>query len=150
MIVGIDLGTTHSLIGAYGATGSRLFRNALGDVLTPSVVSLDDSGVLVGQAARERLVSHPQRTVSNFKRWMGSSRETRLGERTFRELPLSPEREQCVLDEDGTQRVVAGHDRLRVVLGAGTGRGAISDFDMISARAGGRDLRDAHDSFTGL
>ncbi|WP_206860955.1 molecular chaperone HscC [Lysobacter changpingensis] len=89
MIVGIDLGTTHSLIGAYGATGSRLFRNALGDVLTPSVVSLDDSGVLVGQAARERLVSHPQRTVSNFKRWMGSSRETRLGERTFRPEELS-------------------------------------------------------------
>lgn len=89
MIVGIDLGTTHSLIGAYGATGSRLFRNALGDVLTPSVVSLDDSGVLVGRAARERLVSHPQRTVSNFKRWMGSSRETRLGERTFRPEELS-------------------------------------------------------------
>jgi molecular chaperone HscC len=89
MIVGIDLGTTHSLIGAYGATGSRLFRNALGDILTPSVVSLDDSGVLVGQAARERLVSHPQRTVSNFKRWMGSSRETRLGERTFRPEELS-------------------------------------------------------------
>jgi len=89
MIVGIDLGTTHSLVGAYGESGSRLFRNALGEVLTPSVVSLDDSGVLVGQAARERLVSHPQRTVSNFKRWMGSSRETRLGDRNFRPEELS-------------------------------------------------------------
>ena len=89
MIVGIDLGTTHSLIGVYGESGSRLFANALGDVLTPSVVSVDTSGVLVGQPARERLVSHPEQTVGNFKRWMGSSRETRLGDRTFRPEELS-------------------------------------------------------------
>ncbi|GAB3331908.1 molecular chaperone HscC [Marilutibacter aestuarii] len=89
MIVGIDLGTTHSLVGIYGDTGSQLFPNALGDVLTPSVVSVDESGVLVGQPARERLISHPQRTVANFKRWMGSSRETRLGDRSFRPEELS-------------------------------------------------------------
>ncbi|MBB1061816.1 molecular chaperone HscC [Marilutibacter spongiae] len=89
MIVGIDLGTTHSLVGVYGETGSQLFPNALGDVLTPSVVSVDESGVLVGQPARERLISHPQRTVANFKRWMGSSRETRLGDRGFRPEELS-------------------------------------------------------------
>lgn len=89
MIVGIDLGTTHSLIGMYGESGSRLFRNALGELLTPSVVSIDDNGVLVGQAARERLVSHPDRTVGNFKRLMGTSRETRLGSRSFRPEELS-------------------------------------------------------------
>ncbi len=89
MIVGIDLGTTHSLVGVYGDAGSQLFPNALGDVLTPSVVSVDESGVLVGQPARERLISHPQRTVANFKRWMGSSRETRLGDRSFRPEELS-------------------------------------------------------------
>jgi molecular chaperone HscC len=89
MIVGIDLGTTHSLIGAYSESGSRLFPNALGDVLTPSVVSVDGGTVLVGQAARERLISHPHHTVASFKRWMGTARETRLGERSFRPEELS-------------------------------------------------------------
>ncbi len=89
MIVGIDLGTTHSLIGAYSDSGSRLFPNALGDVLTPSVVSVDGGNVLVGQAARDRLISHPQHTVASFKRWMGSARETRLGDRGFRPEELS-------------------------------------------------------------
>ncbi len=89
MIVGIDLGTTHSLIGAYTAEGPTLFPNALGDLLTPSVVSVDGDTVLVGQAARERLISHPQQTVASFKRWMGTSRETRLGDRSFRPEELS-------------------------------------------------------------
>ena len=89
MIVGIDLGTTHSLIGAYTEQGSKLFPNALGDLLTPSVVSVDGDTVLVGQAARDRLISHPDRTVAAFKRWMGSSRETRLGDRSFRPEELS-------------------------------------------------------------
>ncbi|GAA4804666.1 molecular chaperone HscC [Lysobacter hankyongensis] len=89
MIVGIDLGTTHSLVGAYSESGSRLFPNALGDVLTPSVVSVDGSTVLVGQAARERLISHPHHTVASFKRWMGTARETRLGDRSFRPEELS-------------------------------------------------------------
>jgi molecular chaperone HscC len=89
MIVGIDLGTTHSLIGAYTEQGSALFPNALGDLLTPSVVSVDGDTVLVGQAARDRLISHPQHTVASFKRWMGSSRETRLGDRSFRPEELS-------------------------------------------------------------
>jgi molecular chaperone HscC len=89
MIVGIDLGTTHSLIGAYTEQGSRLFPNALGDLLTPSVVSVDGDTVVVGQPARDRLISHPEQTVASFKRWMGSSRETRLGDRSFRPEELS-------------------------------------------------------------
>ncbi len=89
MIVGIDLGTTHSLIGAYTEQGSTLFPNALGGLLTPSVVSVEGDTVLVGQPARDRLISHPERTVASFKRWMGSSRETRLGDRNFRPEELS-------------------------------------------------------------
>lgn len=90
MIVGIDLGTTHSLIGYYGEDGPILFRNALGGHLTPSVVSLDEQEhILVGEAARDRLISHPGSTVAAFKRWMGSSRETPLGHRCFRPEELS-------------------------------------------------------------
>ena len=90
MIVGIDLGTTHSLVGMYGDEGPMLFPNALGDYLTPSVVSVDDDGhVIVGQAARDRMVSHPGASIATFKRWMGTPRETRLGARSFRPEELS-------------------------------------------------------------
>lgn len=90
MIVGIDLGTTHSLIGTYGEQGPHLFPNALGEYLTPSVVSVDDQGhVIVGRAARDRMVSHPDSSVATFKRWMGTPRETRLGTHTFRPEELS-------------------------------------------------------------
>jgi molecular chaperone HscC len=90
MIVGIDLGTTHSLVGHFGSGGPTLFPNALGQLLTPSVVSLDSDGhALIGQAARDRLVSHPGSSVASFKRWMGSDRESRLGERSFRPEELS-------------------------------------------------------------
>jgi len=90
VIVGIDLGTTHSLIGCFGEAGPRLFPNALDDYLTPSVISVDDDDhVIIGHAARDRMVSHPQATVASFKRWMGTPRETRLGRHSFRPEELS-------------------------------------------------------------
>jgi molecular chaperone HscC len=73
MIVGIDLGTTHSLIGVHRATGGELFPNAHGDLLTPSVVSLDGDTVLVGKPAQDRLVTHPGLSVATFKRLMGTA-----------------------------------------------------------------------------
>ncbi|MDL2356120.1 MAG: molecular chaperone HscC [Pseudomonadota bacterium] len=90
MIVGIDLGTTNSLIAVWEASGPRLIPNSLGDVLTPSCVSLDKDGtVLVGRAARERLQSHPDMSAAVFKRFMGSDKVIRLGKRDFRPEELS-------------------------------------------------------------
>jgi len=90
MIVGIDLGTTNSLAAVWRGESSELVPNALGQFLTPSVVGLDDEGrVLVGQAAKERLHTHPRQTTSLFKRHMGSAHEVRLGERLFRPEELS-------------------------------------------------------------
>jgi molecular chaperone HscC len=90
MIVGIDLGTTNSLVGIFNESGVELIPNALGELLTPSVVSLDEKGrVLVGRAARERLVSHPNRTAASFKRFMGSNRQIHLKDRSFRAEELS-------------------------------------------------------------
>jgi molecular chaperone HscC len=90
-LIGIDLGTTNSVVAAWTEAGPRLIANALGENLTPSVVGLDDdNAVLVGQAARNRLVAHPDRTVASFKRWMGTSRDTRLGRgHVFRPEELS-------------------------------------------------------------
>ena len=68
MIVGIDLGTTHSLIGYYGPDGPVLIPNALGELLTPSVVSVAaDDTLIIGRAAVDRLVTHPERSVASFK-----------------------------------------------------------------------------------
>lgn len=90
MILGIDLGTTNSLVGIYDQDGPRLIRNALGDFLTPSVVSIGDDGeVIVGRAARDRLISHPRKSVAAFKRLMGTSREVALGDKSFRAEELS-------------------------------------------------------------
>ena len=90
MLVGIDLGTTHSLIGQFTDAGPKLFANALGDFLTPSVVSVDATGtVYVGAAARERLSTDPDNTVAAFKRTMGTAREVILGGKRFRPEELS-------------------------------------------------------------
>lgn len=90
MLVGIDLGTTNSLVAVWREGKSQLVPNALGSLLTPSVVGLDDLGqVMVGQVARERLQTHPQLTCALFKRYMGSDREIRLGDRLLRAEELS-------------------------------------------------------------
>jgi molecular chaperone HscC len=90
MIVGIDLGTTNSLVAVWQDGRARTLPNALGEVLTPSCVSVDDDGsILVGRAARERLQTHPDRTAAVFKRYMGSDRVLRLADRDFRPEELS-------------------------------------------------------------
>jgi molecular chaperone HscC len=100
MIVGIDLGTTHSLVGVYEDGAPRLIPNALGKLLTPSVVSVGEDGtILVGDAARDRLISHPQASVASFKRWMGSRRETRLGQRAYLPEELSALVIRSLLDD---------------------------------------------------
>jgi molecular chaperone HscC len=90
-LIGIDLGTTNSAVAVWTEAGPRLIANAIGENLTPSVVGLDDdNSILVGQSARNRLVTHPERTVASFKRWMGTTRETRLGRgQVFRPEELS-------------------------------------------------------------
>lgn len=80
MIVGIDLGTTNSLIAYYTNEGAKIIPNRLGKNLTPSVVSIDDEGqVYVGETAKERAILYPDSSASVFKRDMGSNKKFRLG-----------------------------------------------------------------------
>jgi molecular chaperone HscC len=88
-VCGIDLGTTNSLIAVFDDGAPRLIPNALGDLLTPSAVGVDDGVVLIGKAARERLLSHPDSTVASFKRLMGTEQTTRLRNLKFRPEELS-------------------------------------------------------------
>ncbi|AXE64484.1 molecular chaperone HscC [Hyphomonas sp. CACIAM 19H1] len=89
-IIGIDLGTTNSLVAVFEADGPTLVPNALGEVMTPSAVGYgDDGAVLVGRAARDRLLTHPDLTTARFKRYMGTNHEVKLGKKSFRPEELS-------------------------------------------------------------
>jgi len=88
--IGIDLGTTNSLIAVFDDDGARLIPNAVGSPLTPSAISVLDNGeIVVGVAARDRLVSHPMVSTSQFKRLIGTDKVTKLGKHKFRAEELS-------------------------------------------------------------
>ena len=90
MIIGIDLGTTNSLVSVWQDGAAKLIPNPLGHFLTPSVVSLTDEGeVLVGLSALQRARTHPTHTAQVFKRYMGTDRSLQLGKRSFRPEELS-------------------------------------------------------------
>jgi molecular chaperone DnaK (HSP70) len=71
-VVGIDLGTTNSLVAYMSGGEPVVVRDATGDALVPSVVSIDERGtVFVGREAQRRLLTAPSRTVYSVKRFMG-------------------------------------------------------------------------------
>ena len=90
MIVGIDLGTTNSLIAYFTEDGPKIIPNRLGRNLTPSVVSVDTEGnVYVGETAKERMSLYLDTVASAFKRSMGTERNYVLSGRTFKPEELS-------------------------------------------------------------
>ena len=90
MIVGIDLGTTNSLIAYFDGDHAKVIPNRLGENLTPSVVSVDEEGIVyVGKTAKERKMLYPDQTADVFKRNMGSSKVFTLGTRKFSAEELS-------------------------------------------------------------
>jgi len=90
MMIGIDLGTTNSLVSVYRNGQTELIPNGLGEYMTRSAVSvLEDGTILTGTVASERLISHPDRTAASFKRFMGTEKTFVLGEKTFLPHELS-------------------------------------------------------------
>lgn len=89
-VIGIDLGTTNSLGCVYRNGKAELIPNAYGSYLTPSVVSMTEDGkLIVGQTAKDRLITYPERTVSSFKKDMGTGRSWKPGEKSFLPEELS-------------------------------------------------------------
>lgn len=71
-IIGIDLGTTNSVVAVMEGKEVKVIPNAEGNRLTPSVVAFTDKGdTVVGEPARRQAVTNPTRTVSSIKRFMG-------------------------------------------------------------------------------
>ncbi len=74
-IVGIDLGTTNSLV-AYMNNGTpTVIPGRDGRTMVPSVVAMTDNGLIVGHSAKEHLTRSPERTVYSVKRFMGKGME---------------------------------------------------------------------------
>ncbi len=89
-VIGIDLGTTNSLGAVYRNNKVELIPNRFGSYLTPSVVSVvEDGTILVGEVAKERLVTNPEATAASFKKDMGTERKYTLGKKTFLPEELS-------------------------------------------------------------
>ena len=71
-IIGIDLGTTNSVVAVMEGKEAKVIPNAEGNRLTPSVVAFTDKGeTVVGEPARRQAVTNPTRTVYSIKRFMG-------------------------------------------------------------------------------
>ncbi|HEY1606632.1 MAG TPA: molecular chaperone HscC [Allosphingosinicella sp.] len=90
MIVGIDLGTTNSAAAVWQDGKPVLIPNPLGDFLTPSAVAVaEDGSLLIGLAARERMVTDPASAKTLFKRTMGTSARFALGRGRYSSEELS-------------------------------------------------------------
>jgi Fe-S protein assembly chaperone HscA len=82
-IVGIDLGTTNSLV-AYMENGRpRVIPGRNERAIVPSVVAMTDNGLIVGDAAKEHLTRNPERTVYSVKRFMGKGLADVQGELAY-------------------------------------------------------------------
>lgn len=114
-IIGIDLGTTNSLVACFKDDAPVVIKNVYGETLTPSVVSIDENGeIFVGNIAKERQITHPHSTVSLFKRNMGTKKEYKLGDKKFLPEELSSfiirslkKDAELFLGEDVTEAVIS-------------------------------------------
>ncbi len=115
MIIGIDLGTTNSLVAYYTDEGPKIIPNRLGKNLTPSVVSVDEDGqVYIGETAKERMLLYPKSSAAVFKRSMGSEKEYELSGKKFLPEELSAlilralkEDAEYYLQEEVTEAVIS-------------------------------------------
>jgi len=98
-IIGIDLGTTNSCVAVMEGSEPVVVQNSEGQRTTPSIVAFADKGRLVGQPAKNQMVTNPENTIYSIKRFMGR-RFTEVPE----EIKMVPYQ---VLDSGNDVRVVA-------------------------------------------
>jgi len=91
-VVGIDLGTTNSLVAFVSDGAPFVIRDKSGDALLPSIVSdAADGTVYVGREAQRRLLTDPRRTVYSVKRFMGKGIDDVQGEARLLPFQVSGE-----------------------------------------------------------
>ena len=111
-IVGIDLGTTNSLVAHVDGGIPRVIPDAEGRVLLPSIVAWTPHGVVVGEAARRQLTRNAARTVYSVKRLMGRGYEDVKDELPRLPFEVTPHAEVVTLrigDREVTPPEVSAH-----------------------------------------
>ncbi len=89
-VVGIDLGTTNSVIAVMEGGEAKVIPNAEGSRLTPSAVGFSKTGErLVGQVAKRQAVTNPERTVLSIKRKMGTDYKAKIDDKEFTPQEIS-------------------------------------------------------------
>ncbi len=87
-VIGIDLGTTNSVVAIMEGGDPNVLTNSEGSRTTPSVVAFTEGGErLVGQVARRQAITNPQNTVSAIKRLIGRRYDDPLVQRAMKTLP---------------------------------------------------------------
>ncbi|HEY3424136.1 MAG TPA: molecular chaperone DnaK [Negativicutes bacterium] len=89
-VIGIDLGTTNSVVAVMEGGEPAVITNAEGNRLTPSVIGFSKTGErLVGQLAKRQAVSNPDRTISSIKRYMGTDHIVKIDDKSYSPQELS-------------------------------------------------------------
>ncbi len=89
-VVGIDLGTTNSVIAVLMGSEPEIIANAEGSRLTPSVVAFTKDGQrLVGQVAKRQAITNPERTISSIKREMGTAHKVNIDDKDYTPQEIS-------------------------------------------------------------
>ena len=103
--IGIDLGTTNSVVAVMEGGQPKVLVNSAGNRLTPSVVAFTDKGeTLVGQTAKHQQVTNPKRTVYSIKRFMGRRHnEVHSEEKIVPYEVVGGENELVKVEVDGNQ-----------------------------------------------
>jgi Fe-S protein assembly chaperone HscA len=104
-IVGIDLGTTNSLVAYMDGKEPKVIADQEGRTLVPSVISVDDQGWIVGERAKQRLMTHPQMTVYSVKRLMGKGLADAQEERKYFPVSLTEKQPGIIQVELGPYRL---------------------------------------------
>lgn len=89
-VIGIDLGTTNSVVAVMEGGEPVVISNAEGSRLTPSVVGFSKTGeILVGQLAKRQAVSNPKRTIVSIKRHMGTDYKVSIDDKEYTPQEIS-------------------------------------------------------------
>jgi molecular chaperone DnaK len=113
-VIGIDLGTTNSVVAAMIGSEPEIISNAEGSRTTPSVVAFSKDGErLVGQVAKRQAITNPDRTILSIKRYMGTKHRVKIGDKEYTPQEISAmivrklkEDAEAYLGEKVTQAVI--------------------------------------------
>ncbi|HYF92298.1 MAG TPA: molecular chaperone DnaK [Symbiobacteriaceae bacterium] len=89
-VIGIDLGTTNSVVAVMDGKDPVVIENAEGDRLTPSVVAFSKTGErMVGKVAKRQAITNPDRTIISIKRQMGTNHKVRIDDKDYTPQEIS-------------------------------------------------------------